>query len=102
MALTNHDVAIALGMLARGDKQHDVAAYFGENQARIVEAEKGSHGQIAPAPAAQLPPKGAPGPKGRRIRASAEKALDALNAGDAAGAKKVIEDAIARYDKHES
>ena len=69
MALTNRDAAIVLGMVARGDKRHDIAAWFGENQARIAEIEQGSHGSIAAAPAAELPPKGAPGPKGRRLRA---------------------------------
>ena len=59
MALTNRDAAIVLGMVARGDKRHDIAAWFGENQARIAEIEQGSHGSIAAAPATDLPPKGA-------------------------------------------
>jgi len=36
MAMTIHDAKIAIGLLARGDNQHDVAAWFGENQARIL------------------------------------------------------------------
>lgn len=102
MALTNRDAAIVLGMVARGDKRHDIAAWFGENQARIAEIEQGSHGSISAAPAADLPPKGAPGPKGRRIRAFAKKALDALNANDVETAKKALQDGIAAYDRHEA
>jgi hypothetical protein len=37
-------------MAARGDKDHDVAAWFGENQGRIAEVKGGSHGAIVPAP----------------------------------------------------
>ena len=76
--------------------------WFGENQARIAEIEQGSHGSISAAPAADLPPKGAPGPKGRRMRAFANKALEALDAGDVEAAKKALQDGIARYDRHEA
>ena len=102
MTLTNRDAAIVLGMVARGDKRHDIAAWFGENQARIAEIEQGSHGSISAAPAADLPPKGAPGVKGRRMRAFAQKALEALDAGDIEAAKKALQDGIARYDRHEA
>ena len=50
MSLTNREAQIVLGMIARGDKQHDIAAWFGENQARNNEVEKGSHGSLAAAP----------------------------------------------------
>lgn len=102
MSLTNRDAAIVLGMVARGDKRHDIAAWFGENQARIAEIEQGSYGSISAAPAADLPPKGAPGPKGRRMRAFANKALEALNADDVEGAKQALQDGIARYDRYEA
>lgn len=69
MTLTNRDASLVLGMSARGDKKHDIAAWFGENQARIAEVEQGQHGGVTAAPAIELPPKGAPGPKGRRLRA---------------------------------
>lgn len=39
--LTAQDAAIVKGMLARGDRQHDVAAYFGVNSARIAEIANG-------------------------------------------------------------
>ena len=35
--LTAQDAAVAEGMLARGDRQHDVAAHFGINAGRIAE-----------------------------------------------------------------
>ncbi|MCE6967138.1 hypothetical protein [Cereibacter sphaeroides] len=102
MSLSNNDAAIVLGMSARGDKKHDIAAWFGENQARIAEIEQGSHGSIKPAPSTSLPPKGAPGPKGRRLRAFVKKAHEALVAGDALLAKKYLEDGVAQYDRNEA
>lgn len=102
MALTNKDASIVLGMIARKDKQHDIAAWFGENQARIVEVEKGSHGSIAMAPPENLPPKGAPGPKGRRLRGYAGRALAAIETGNFEDAKKLLQDGIATFDKHEA
>ena len=102
MSLTNRDAAIVLGMVAHGDKRHDIAAWFGENQARIAEIEQGSHGGVSAAPAADLPPKGAPGPKGRRMKAFAKKALEALDAGDVEAAKKALRDGIAKYDQYEA
>jgi hypothetical protein len=44
MALTDREIAIAKGMLARGDRQHDIAAYFGENGGRIGEISTGMRG----------------------------------------------------------
>jgi hypothetical protein len=35
--LEEHDAAIIKGMLNRGDKQHDIAAFFGVNGGRIAE-----------------------------------------------------------------
>lgn len=101
MALTIHDAKIAIGMLARGDNQHDVAAWFGENQARIVEASQGKFGTTEAAPAAELPPKGAPGIKGRRLRAFVEKAIAALEGGDADAALQHLRAGMDRYDRHE-
>ena len=37
--LTREQACIALGMLQRGDKQHDIAAYFGENPGRIIDVK---------------------------------------------------------------
>ena len=102
MTLTNKEAAVVLGMSARGDKKHDIAAWFGENQARIAEIEDGSHGNIAPAPKSDLPPKGAPGPKGRKLRAFVLKAQEALAKGEIAGAKKHLEDGLATFHRDEA
>lgn len=101
MAMTINDAKIAIGMIARGDKQHDVASYFGENQARIAEAVDGKFGTTEAAPASQLPPKGPYGIKGRRLRAFAQKAIDALKDGNPEEALKELTGGIDRYDRNE-
>ena len=62
-------------MVARGDRDHDIAAWFGVNQGRIAEVKEGKYGTIAAAPANQLPPRGPPGIKGRRLMSSVRKVL---------------------------
>jgi hypothetical protein len=101
MPMTTNDAKIAIGMLARGDNQHDVAAWFGENQARIVEASQGKYGTTEAAPASELPPKGPPGIKGRRLHAFVEKALTALRDGNTQGAIEQLEAGIERYNRSE-
>lgn len=39
--LSATDAAVVKGLLAQGHKQHDIAAYFGENPARIAEIKSG-------------------------------------------------------------
>ncbi|WP_100674234.1 hypothetical protein [Sinorhizobium meliloti] len=102
MALTNRDASIILGMVARGDKRHDIAAWYGENQARIAEVEQGDYGNLTAASAGDLPPKGAPGPKGRRLRSKVVKAVEALESSDSATALKLLKDGLADFAKHES
>lgn len=59
MALSEQEIALAKGMIARGDRQHDIAAWFGENGGRIGEISTGQRGAgIDPAPLDQLPPPG--------------------------------------------
>lgn len=101
MALYDQQVKIIRGMIARGDKQHDIAAWFGENQARIAEAEAGKYGEFAAAPAEELPPKGAPGPKGRRLHFKVKKALEALEKGDTKEAQNLLKAGLADYDKND-
>ncbi|MPY76263.1 MAG: hypothetical protein GEU87_18625 [Alphaproteobacteria bacterium] len=103
-SLTNRDAAIVLGMISRGDRHHDIAAWFGVNQGRIAEVQEGSHGSIAAAPADQLPPKGPPGIKGRRLRAVVGRTLEALTSGEASpeDGMSQLRDALARYDSHEA
>ncbi len=57
MGLSHKDATIIMGMLARGDKNHDIAAWFGENPARVAEVKDGTaFGEVPPAPHAELPP----------------------------------------------
>lgn len=54
--LSKDQIAIAKGMLNRGDKQHSIAAYFGVNGGRIAEINNGKIGaSVQPAPANELP-----------------------------------------------
>lgn len=102
MALTQNDARLIAGMAARGDKHHDMAAYFGENQARIAEVLSGdAFGHVEAAPADQLPPKGAPGIKGRRVLGHVEKALAALGDGNVEEAKAALEAGVKRWNLHE-
>jgi hypothetical protein len=81
VSLSEEDVAIAKGMLARGDRQHDIAAWFGVNGGRIAELSSGkAFWWVRPAPVDQrLPP---PGPY--LCGKSAAAALEALAAAEAA------------------
>lgn len=96
------DVPIILGMQARGDRDHDIAAWFGVNQGRIAEAKDGKFGQGQPVPAHTLPPKGAPGIKGRILRDAVELALTTIEAGDAEKAASILLKAKERYDKNQN
>lgn len=50
-------IATVKGMLARGDKQHAIAAFFAVNGGRVAEIATGKVGaNVSPAPAANLPP----------------------------------------------
>ena len=81
--LTADDASIIKGMLARGDKQQDIAAWFGVNPARIVEIKRGRKFPDAPiAPDRLLPPPGPRGPNGAAI---------ALNGSDPATVAEVRE-----------
>jgi hypothetical protein len=88
-------------MIARGDRKHDIAAWFGLNQGRITEVEDGVHGSAMPAPNHLLPPAGSPGPKARKLRRAADGIRDLLQSGDIEGAIKLLDKAIAQFDKHE-
>lgn len=57
--LTESDAALVKGMLRRGDKQHDIAAYFGVNGGRIAEIASGmSFEEVPEADESDLPPAG--------------------------------------------
>ena len=91
-------------MDARGDRDHVIAAWFGVNQGRSAEAKDGKWGTPAPAAQNTLPPKGAPGVKGRRLRARVD-TIQKMLAGQNADSKAVLQAvnvAIAEYDDNEA
>ncbi|MFK4650078.1 hypothetical protein ABIF97_000012 [Bradyrhizobium japonicum] len=92
MALHEGEIAIVKGMLLRGDRQHDIAAYFGINGGRIAEISTSqTGGSISASPAEDLPPAG-PYMAGR----SALRARDTLIA-----LRDLIEEAIGDIDLYE-
>jgi hypothetical protein len=92
MALNDAEIAIVKGMLARGDRQHDIAAYFGINGGRIAEISTGqTGGGVMASPAQDLPPAG-PYMAGR----SALRARDTLTA-----LRDLIQEAINDIDLYE-
>jgi hypothetical protein len=106
MALTHKDATIVMGMLARGDKNQDIAAWFGENPARIVEIENGqAFGTVSAAAATDLPPKGAVGPKARVLRAYVREAVEVLQEKGTGGVAEVIkelQEGLRRFDRDEA
>lgn len=96
------DVPVVRGMVARGDRRHDIAAWFGFNQGRIAEIEEGQYGSPLPAHQSTLPPAGSPGPKALAIRAAVAKAISALEAQSSSGSiVQALKVAAARFDKDE-
>jgi hypothetical protein len=84
--LTVRDAAIVKAMLARGDRQHDIAAWFGVNGGRIGEIAGGKAFQkVELAAAANLPPPG-PYPSGRDATIALQALMVAKEAIDAATA----------------
>jgi len=77
VVLDEADAAIAKAMLARGDRQHDIAAWFGVNGGRIAEIAAGYTFHWVEPYAGELPPPG-PYPRGR----DAVAALEALAAAE--------------------
>lgn len=97
------DAPTIVGMVARGDRDHDIAAWFGVNQGHVAEVKDGSKfGIPAAAPGLQLPPKGPPGIKGRRLRSDIDQVLAALQSDDLAKATSLLNAAKAKYDKNEA
>jgi hypothetical protein len=88
--LSERDAAIAKAMIARGDRQHDIAAWFGVNGGRIGEIASGRRFASIAQETANLPPPG-PYPTGRE----ATIVLDALAQAQAALAR--AEAVVRRY-----
>jgi hypothetical protein len=100
--LTEGDVGIVLGMQSRGDRNHDIAAWFGVNQGRVKEAKDGKFGSAMAAPESKLPPKGPPGIKGRHLRDAARAALKAFDDNDPTKAQTLLRAAVAAYDANDT
>jgi hypothetical protein len=60
ITLGYRETCVVKGMLARGDRQHDIASYYGVNGGRIAEIAvgAGNYPNAQPAPEADLPPEG--------------------------------------------
>lgn len=59
LSLTEADAALIKGMIRRGDRHHDIAAFFGVNQGRIAEIKDGSRfSDVQSADPEELPPRG--------------------------------------------
>lgn len=59
ISLNEFDAALIKGMLQRGDRQHDVASYFGVDSGRISEIATGRRfADVAAAAPDELPPSG--------------------------------------------
>jgi hypothetical protein len=101
ITVTPADVPIIIGMITRGDRHHDIAAWFGLNQGRIADTQDGKFGPPQTTPEAKLPPKGPPGPKGRELREAINAALVCFTAGDNAAGVAELQEAIKRYDADE-
>lgn len=99
--LTTKDVGTVKGMVNREDRHHDIAAWFGVNQGRIKDALDGKYGNPPADPLSSLPPKGAPGIKGRRLRTIVKKAISEMKNKNYSVAKQLLSDGAAAYDSDE-
>jgi hypothetical protein len=89
-------------MVNRGDRRHDIAAWFGLNQGRVKNTQDGRYGPPVTIPGIMLPPKGPPGIKGRRLRDALDFVIKNLESGDGAGALANLQEARAHYDADEA
>ena len=104
IVITKSMVSKILAMVARGDRRHDIAAWFGVNQGRIKEVEDGDHGSQSLASPGELPPSGSPGPKAMELRHAVDKIHEVLVEKGAAGVDVAIQQlkkAKAEFDKNE-
>lgn len=102
ISVQQKDVPIILAMVARGDRRHDIAAWFGLNQGRIKEVEDGKYGIPPIANGSALPPAGSPGPKARALRAAVVRALSSLRGQpNLAKVTQDLTEALAHFDRAE-
>lgn len=104
IVLTNSIISRILAMVERGDRRHDIAAWFGVNQGRIKEVEDGEHGLPPLAPVNELSPSGSPGPKAEALRYTVEKIHRILTENGASGVNEVLDhlkEATTEFDRNE-
>lgn len=90
--LTDRDAAIVKGMVARGDRHHDIASWFGVNPARVAEVNNGMLFSDAPiAEVDTLPPPG-PYSSGRAAYRAIQALEEAKTALDLA--KETVDNAL--------
>jgi len=91
--LSHRDTRFVKGMLARGDRQHDIAAYFGVNAGRIAEVATNdcNYPNAEPIPDAELPPAG-PYLSKFALRSVIESLNEAIEAIEMAEAEETLED----------
>jgi len=79
-------------MLQRGDRHHDIAAWFGVNQGRIAEVKGGElFPDVGPAPSEDLPPQRSPGRIARISLRALEEAKESLTRATTAANRQAIE-----------
>ncbi|MEQ8837130.1 MAG: hypothetical protein RID07_10045 [Lacipirellulaceae bacterium] len=102
--LKSTDIPIVMGMIARRDRHHDIAAWFGVNQGRIKDAQDGKYGPTTTVASLELPPSGAPGIKGRRLREEVGKLVQRLDdhtPTNVSAVKEALGKALSDFDKDE-
>jgi hypothetical protein len=78
--LNNQEISMVKGMLARGDKQHDIAAFFKINGGRVAEIATGRQGSGIKAMQTELLPALENGPRYIDPNAAIEKQIAVLDA----------------------
>src|SRR5579864_7779546 len=99
IVVTNADVPLILAMVARGDRRHDIGAWFGLNQGRIKEVEDGLYGNAPQAAPNLLPPAGSPGPRARDLRRAVSRVEQLLAQGNVPQALVDLRQAIVDFDR---
>jgi len=56
ITVTADMIPVIIGMVNRGDRRHDIAAWFGLNQGRIKNTQDGKYGPPKTNPKVPLPP----------------------------------------------
>lgn len=101
ISVMQKDVPVILAMCARGDRKHDIAAWFGLNQGRIAEVENGDYGTPPTASDEELPPSGSPGLKAKDLRITLKNVQKYLQDGNIEKAQQILQTGLTKFDKNE-